>query len=109
MITEKELQQAIDDCLKEPITGQKRTALADLIIIQDYLFGEPPPMQMASYSPPPDPTDGIISVEGGSEFLSAVDGRKADRVWRLMDEMIEAVKVLHPRMYARFIEKIMDI
>ena len=56
MITEKEIEQAIEECLREPVTGNKRAVLADLIIIQDYLFGEPTraqeaqqPMPMQSY------------------------------------------------------------
>ena len=60
MITEKEIEQAIKECLREPVTGNKRAVLADLIIIQDYLFGEPvqaqevqQPMPMQSYSAPP--------------------------------------------------------
>ena len=38
---EKEVEQAIQECMRDPITGNKRAVLADLIIIQDYLFGEP--------------------------------------------------------------------
>ena len=41
MITEKEVAQAIEECMREPVTGNKRAVLADLIIIQDYLFVEP--------------------------------------------------------------------
>ena len=47
MITEKEIEQAIKECLREPVTGNKRAVLADLIIIQDYLFGEPTQAQEA--------------------------------------------------------------
>ena len=48
MITEKEIEQAIEECVREPVTGNKRSVLADLIIIQDYLFGEPMQAQEAS-------------------------------------------------------------
>lgn len=114
MITEKELRQAIAECQQEPITGNKRSVLADLIIIQDYLFGapknsEPAPQPIASYSAEPLGYGDVIETHGGSEFLDAVDGRKADRVWKLMDEMMEAIKILHPRMYASFIDKIYDL
>ena len=34
MITEKEIEQAIEECMREPVTGNKRAVLADLIIIQ---------------------------------------------------------------------------
>ena len=117
MITEKEVEQAIKECLREPVTGNKRSVLADLIIIQDYLFGEPlqaqeapqpPPMQ--SYSAPPmEQVETYVEVNGDSEFLKAVDGRKADKVWKLMDELVEAVKILHPRMYTTFIDKVQDL
>lgn len=116
MITEKEVSQAIQECLREPITGAKRSALADLIIINGYLFGDHPkegePATMVSYSQAPapvDPADEVIVTSGGSEFLDAVDGRRPDRVWRLMDEFVEAVKILHPKMYNSFIDKICDL
>ena len=51
----------------------------------------------------------IIQTTGDSEFLNAVDGRKADKVWKLMDELVEAVKILHPRMYTTFIDKVQDL
>ncbi len=117
MITEREVAQAIEECLQEPVTGNKRAVLADLIIIQDYLFGAPmqaheatQPMPMRSYSAPPmEQVEKYIETNGDSEFLKAVDGRKADKVWKLMDELVEAVKVLHPRMYTTFIDKVQDL
>ena len=103
--------------MREPVTGNKRAVLADLIIIQDYLFGEPmqerevqQPMPMQSYSAPPmEQVETYIETNGDSEFLKAVDGRKADNVWKLVDELVEAVKILHPRMYTTFIDKVQDI
>lgn len=117
MITEKEVAQAIEECMQEPVTGNKRAVLADLIIIQDYLFGEPVkvqevprPMPAQSYSAPPiKQVETYIETNGDSEFLKAVDGRKADKVWKLMDELVEAVKILHPRMYTTFIDKVQDL
>ena len=117
MITEKEISQAIEECMREPVTGNKRAVLADLIIIHDYLFGAPMqaheaphPMPMQSYSAPPmEQAETYIQTDGGSEFLKAVDGRKADKVWKIMDELVEAVKILHPRMYTTFIDKVQDL
>ena len=117
MITEKEIAQAIEQCMQEPVTGNKRAVLADLIIIQNYLFGEPmqaqeapQPMPMQSYSAPPvEQAEKYIETSGDSEFLKAVDGRKADKAWKLIDELVEAVKILHPRMYTTFIDKVQDL
>ena len=117
MITEKEVSQAIEECMREPVTGNKRAVLADLIIIQDYLFGDPtrsqespPHMPMQSYSAPHiEQVETYIETTGDSEFLRAVDGRKADKAWKLIDELVEAVKILHPRMYTTFIDKVQDL
>lgn len=118
MITEKEVAQAIEQCMQEPVTGNKRSVLADLIIIQDYLFGEPTraqevpqiPTPMQSYSAPPmEQVEIYVETNGDSEFLKAVNGRKAERVWPLINELVEAVKILHPRMYTTFIDKVQDL
>ena len=117
MITEKEVAQAIEECMREPVTGNKRAVLADLIIIQDYLFGEPTraqevpqPMPMQSYSAPPmEQVEIYVETNGDSEFLKVVNGRKAERVWPLINELVEAVKILHPRMYPTFIDKVLDL
>lgn len=112
MLTEREVQNAIDECMREPVTGAKRTALADLIIIQNYLFGAP--QQEVKYIEVPAPQysesamDEIVT-DGGSEFLDAVNGRKPDKVWRVIDELVEATRILHPRMYQSFIDKLYDI
>jgi hypothetical protein len=117
MITEKEVAQAIQECMRDPITGNKRAVLADLIIIQDYLFGEPTrahevsqPMPMQSYSAPPmEQVEIYVETNGDSEFLKAVNDKKADRAWRLMNELVEAVRILHPNMYTSFIDKVLDL
>ena len=118
MITEKEVAQAIEQCMQDPITGNKRAVLADLIIIQDYLFGEPTraqevqqmPMPMQSYSAPPmEQVEIYVETNGDSEFLKAVNDKKADRAWRLMNELVEAVRILHPNMYTSFIDKVLDL
>ena len=118
MITEKDVLNAIDECMQDPITGNKRAALAQLFIIHDHLFGEPTrahevpqmPMPMQSYSAPPmEQVEIYVETSGDSEFLKAVNGRKAERVWKLMAELVEAVKILHPRMYTTFIDKVQDL
>lgn len=114
MITEKEIEQAIAECLCEPVTGNKRAVLADLIIIQDYLFGEPIARQadQQSYSAPPSEItepETIVETSGDSEFLAAVDGKRAEKIWKLMNELVETVKILHPRMYTTLIDKIQDL
>ena len=118
MITEKDVLNAIDECMQDPITGNKRAALAQLFVIHDHLFGEPTraqevpqmPMPMQSYSAPPmEQVEIYVETNGDSEFLKVVNGRKAERVWPLVNELVEAVKILHPRMYTTFIDKVQDL
>lgn len=117
MITEKDVLNAIDECMQDPITGNKRAALAQLFVIYDHLFGEPTraqevpqPIPMQSYSAPPmEQVEIYVETNGDSEFLKVVNGRKAERVWPLINELVEAVKILHPRMYTTFIDKVQDL
>lgn len=103
MILERDLIQAIRECEADPITSNKVGKLADLYVIYDHLYGDP----MSGYSTAPAKDDRVYTP-GGSAFLDAVDGRKADRVWRILDELMEATKTLHPRMYDAVMDKIVD-
>lgn len=120
MITEKDLQEAIAEC-----QGQRNPnantciKLAAFYTIRRELFGEPEQLStvaenaiVPAYSyaaPPTEQVETIVETNGDSEFLKAVDGRKADKVWKLIDELVEAVKILHPRMYTTFIDKVQDL
>lgn len=111
-MTEREVSAAIAECLTEPITGAKRSVLADLIIIYEYLFGQPAP----SANPPALKLDDAGAVAGDivaatterSEFLRLVEGRKSKKAWDVVDELVEAVRVLHPNMYSAFVDKMRD-
>ena len=105
MITERELNQYIEHCLQEPVTSNKRNILADLIIIKDYLFGGP---IQSSYSYD-NKIEKQIYTNGDTEFLATVNGKETEKVMAILDELMEATKTLHPRMYNRVIEKINDI
>ena len=50
-----------------------------------------------------------LNLAGESEFLAAVNGKCGDAVWRIMDELAEAVKVLHPRVYESVLKKLNDL
>ena len=66
-------------------------------------------MGFADSALPMEQVETYIETSGDSEFLRAVDGRKAEKVWKLIDELVEAVKILHPRMYTTFIDKVQDL
>ena len=95
MITEKDLLEAIDECQREPITGTKIGKLADLMTIHHYMYGEQEPRAEAADKP----AEIALSVRGDSEFMRAIDGKQADKVWRVLDELMTTLEVINPRMY----------
>ena len=50
-----------------------------------------------------------LALDGESEFLAAANGKCGDAVWRIMDELAETVKMLHPRVYESVIRKLNDL
>lgn len=106
MITEKELLQAIRECEAEPITPSKIGKLADFYIIYDHLFGVP---YEADYSYSNNVEKPMIETTSDTEFLKAVNGKPSDKVWAILDEIMEVVKTLHPKMYDKAIDKISDL
>ena len=111
MITERDLDEAIAKCQGESNpTNSTCMKLAAFLTIKDYLYPHyEEPYPQYSYASEPEQVETYIETNGDSEFLKAVDGRKADKVWKLMDELVEAVKILHPRMYTTFIDKVKDL
>ena len=105
MITERELLRAIDECQQEPITSSKRGTLADLFIIYDHLFGQP--MNVGySYE---NKVENTIQTNCDTEFLELVNGKDAEKVMAVLDELMEATKILHPRMYDGVLQRLSDI
>ena len=105
MITERELLRAIDECQQEPITSSKRGTLADLFIIYDHLFGQP--MNVGySYE---NKVENTIQTKGDTEFLATVNGKDTEKVMAILDELMEATKVLQPRIYDQVIERVQAI
>ena len=106
MITEKEVAEAIEECLQEPITPTKREILADLIIIDDYLFGTPNCNQEYSHA---EQVERVVDIGGDSEFLQAVNGKNLKKVWLIIEELMDATRALHPSMYDSIIRQIEEI
>ena len=49
-----------------------------------------------------------VSQEGSSEFIQAINGRNPNKLWPIMDELMEAVHILHKGMYEQVLAKIRD-
>lgn len=104
MITEKDLQEAIAEC-----QGQRNPnantciKLAAFLTIQRELYPQEEPMQEYSFAPAP---DGLISYGGESKFAKIIDGRKQEEIIPVMDELMDALSIVNPRLYDSVIRKL---
>ncbi len=100
MITEKDLQEAIAECQgKRNPDAKTCIMLAAFLTIRRELFGEDTgPLPGYSYAMQTDPEPMILN-NSGSEFARTVNGRPQDEIWPLMDEMMDTIHAIHPRLY----------
>lgn len=105
MVSEKDLLEAIEECKKDPITYNNIEKLANLYIVHDHLYSD------SGYSRSAVPiltqTETVIGDYGDSEFLNAVKGMKSEKVWAVLDELLEStLKVINRRLYNGVLRKL---
>lgn len=115
MIGDKDIQEAIAYC-QGKIDPKREDAilLAACYIIQDHLSPEQRADSAPSYSfaPPPAETPQIsaapetVGEHGSSEFLQAVAGKDPATCWGVIDELMDDLAVINPRVYASVMRKI---
>ena len=103
MITKQDLEEAIAEC-----KGQRNPnsttciKLAAFLTLQRELYGNPPVVEQ-SFSPPPIET---IRTNGDSDFMVAVDGKLWEDVLPIIDELMDSMMVLQPRIYDSVMRRI---
>ena len=50
-----------------------------------------------------------IDAQGNSTFLKTVNGKNTEGVWKIIDELVSTVKVLHPKIYDSVMGKLNDL
>ena len=105
MITKRDLEEAIAEC-----QGQKNPTvstcikLAAFLTIQREMFGNP--VSEYSFAPAPSQKKDEIVINGDSEFARVVSGRKPEEVWAVIDELMETIRQIHPKLYRMVLEKL---
>jgi hypothetical protein len=115
VITEKDLQEAIAECKgKRNPDSSTCIKLAAFLIIQEHLYGKPsesdtaPALPAYSYAAPPEQVETIIDYQSDTEFSAVIDGRRADDVWPVMEELMEVLRRTNKPLYNAAIRKIQD-
>lgn len=110
MITEKDLQEAIAECQGERHPNANTCIkLAAFYTIKNEMFRKDEhveiPEQLPSYSYASQPED-TITYDSGSEFSQMIHGKRVDEVLDVMDELMETLQVINPRLYAGVLRKL---
>ena len=108
MITELDLQEAIAECqgVRNP-TASTAIKLAAFLTIQRELFGEQettlPDRPTYSYASEPAETP---QYDSGTEFSEAIQGKDPAEVYKVMDEVMDTLKMINVRVYNSVMRKL---
>ena len=96
MITKKDIEAAIAECQgKRNPDAKTCIMLAAFYTIKREMFGEAEPLSY-SYAPAPSST---IQINSDTEFAKVVNGREQKEVLPVIDELMETLNVIQPRLY----------
>lgn len=104
MITEKDLQEAIAECQgqRNPNANTCIKLAAFLTIKKEMFPNEQEEERGYSFAAPME----TISYQSNSEFSQMIQGKEQDEVFSVIDELMDAVKVLNPRLYESVLRKL---
>lgn len=102
MINKQDLQEAIEQCERAPMTYQNCEKLATFYTIYNHLYAERAPKAEKV-------TETKVSVSGNSEFFRSINGLPASSVWSIMEELMETIQITNPRLYDSVMQKIENI
>ena len=109
MITKQDLDAAIAECQgKRNPDSSTCIKLAAFYTIRNEMFPSvAPPEPTYSYASAPDKKDDTyVVINSDSEFAQLVDGRRQDEVWPVMDELMETIRTIYPRLYDAVMAKL---
>lgn len=105
MITETDLNTAIAECQgKRNPDAKTCIMLAAFYTIRREMFGEEKEAE-PSYSFAPAPV-AVIETDRDSDFARAVDGKEQERVIPVLDELMQTLSVIQPKLYDAVMSKL---
>lgn len=98
MITKHDLESAIAECQgKRDPDARTCMMLAAFYTIKREMFGEEKQAEQYSYAPAP--IRNTIEIDSGSEFARVVNGMEMDEFLPIIDELMETLQIIQPRLY----------
>ena len=108
MITQQDLAQAIAECQGDRNPNANTCIkLAAFLTIQRELFGEEKNAeQLPSYSFAPAHDRNIVEIDSDSEFARAVNGMPLDEFLPIINELMQTLEIVQPRLYNAVMAKL---
>lgn len=93
MLSKNELLKAIDELEDSAPTFQNCQKMATFYTLLNAMYRSGNEQQVTTVR------EEVIGDHGDSEFLRMLDGMPSDMAWAIVDELMDAVRVLQPRLY----------
>lgn len=108
MITKQDLIEAIAECqgVRNP-TASTCIKLAAFYTILDHIEDDSKEaVTFPSYSYANEPSEEIVTYESDSDFSRAIHGMETNEVLAIMDELMNTLQVVNPRLYNGVMRKL---
>lgn len=111
MIDLREIYETIDELRRDGTTIGQAEKLALLYIAADYMERETPRQSAQNYAhaAAPEPVKEmpmVVTTRGTSEFLAACEGVPVEDVLSVLDEHMEAIRVIYPREFDAILRRL---
>lgn len=103
MITLCDVLDTLEDLESQPKSYETAEKLAVMLYLREHMTDFTPA------SGDKGAPAAVVEVSGDSEFMREVNGRPAADVWRIMEELMETLEVVEPRVYNGVIRRIREI
>lgn len=114
MLNLQEIEEAIAELEAGKTSFGVCARLADLYAVRDHLRGDTPQTYTQDYSfaatpPKTSALPDTYNMYADSEFLEAVEGKDADEAWRVVDDLMDTLRVVNPRVYDSVLRKMKEL
>ena len=105
MIRIEDLDTAIAECQgKRNPDAKTCIMLAAFYTIKREMFGEEKEAEHYSYAPAP--VRNMVEIDSDSEFARAVNGMPLDEFLPIIDELMQTLEIIQPRLYSAVMMKL---
>lgn len=94
---------------KSNLTESDCIKLAAFITIRDCLYPQDDEYPIYSESSGPNDLPSVkstVDYNGKNEFFAMANGMELDKIWGIVDELLDTIKVINPRLFAGVMRKL---